>query len=809
MLTAIQTFGGVDRFPDAKNRKVTPLEYAEGVVLRPSGGFSRAPEYERLWGLVSLGDLKSALGVSRADHTCCVKLVNEGETCLVFYDFANDMGLGVFYAGKDVEFEGRLDGGPTLTAVDSVHQVLWRGLSPRVKWNGTLISGRLYLGNGVDANLVYDADLNCLSVMGVGVAPLPPTLALVGMVNQVSAPSFLEAGGLRFEAGLRRAHVLVTVRGGTGIGFSSSVAGKGTFCDPLNYVVTCPAPLSTNQQLAWFIERDPNASGVVTCAHVSSSEEQAPLFPSSAIGGGTDEVPPRHSGVETDEFEKVYNAYVRMGVRVLLTYIKKDERLGIVESAPSSDARIETSRVGSRAHAVQVNIEKDGLSPDADGWTGIRVYAAEICLDCTCDRRTKLLRLFELPNESQRVTVYPWHVNERARTDLAREGRLVEEKNLLAARSPAPSRAFVCAGNRIYMAGNWERPLRVSFTQERTSEQVLTETTGEELYEDLTPQGSGSEGITALAEFRGGVLAFAGRMAYESKAKAEHAVLCGPVNSWTGVNWTNGSYYYLGKDFNLYRISASPQAATSAPLDALVSEKISGYIREYADINDSVAPHGAADFVNRLWWIWTRAKFGGMAGFAFDFERGELTGPFYLPSFISVTSVSAADGRLVGLTLRGELFVWDLRKLARPFGSFANTAGVTTVDSNSASIEAAEQQGFGAIFLKNNKSVLKGNVLRLRTGWLDFGEPETEKGFYEFYWSVVKCSSGLVCLRLETSGGAAKDVYYGEVFGKERHKVLTMLSGAALRAHFTVWVEQGKDFAVRNWAVGWKRQGRG
>lgn len=811
MISTVKVFRGIDRLQDSTDQKIAPIELAEGIVLRPRGGFSRAPEFKRLWGIVSLANLKDSLGISKNDLTCCVKLVHEGETFLAFHDYLNDLGLGIFYAGKDTEFTEVLSGGPTLLAENPTVQVLWRGLSPRVKWNGALIAGKLYLGNGIDLNLAYDSASNTIGIMGANVAPLSPTLNLTNIISESREQSFLDVNGLHFEAdrrlgGLKGNEVTVTICGGASDYFTSEISGQGTFCDPYEYVVTCPSPLPTNEQLAAFITRDPKATGVLKCEYTASASSQAPLFPKIYLSNGRDQTPPYHSGVSSESFEPATTEYIRFGVKVLLTYIREDDRLGVVESAPSATVMVETARSGMTAHAVQVSIQKDEDSPEAAGWTGIRVYAAETCLDCVCDRKRQWLRLFELPNETQMVTIYPWHTNARARTDLARDGLLINEGEIFSARPPEPVKAFVYANRRIYMAGNDKQPLKIFFTKEQTSEKSLIETTHESLTCDVIPQGNGSEKITALAAFRGGVMAFASNTAFNPQDQSAQNILSAPMNEQAGVNWNNGYYYYLGNDFNLYRIHTLPTDREAKPIDSLVSDKISGYIREFADVTDSISPHTALDSVNRIWWIWVRSRFEGFISFAFDFDKNELTGPFYFPQFAGVTSISPSDGRFIGATTRGELFVWNLKKLSTSSLQFSNTSGVQLVDSHSTSIDPENYQGFGILFFKNGKSLLKAQTLRLQTGWMNFEKPEIQKGFYEFHWTTVKNSSGIVFLRFETDERIFKNIYYGDVFGKEHHKVLTLLYGHALRVTFTALLEDDKDFAVRDWSINWIKQ---
>ncbi|MFZ5805794.1 MAG: hypothetical protein ACOY3I_01110 [Verrucomicrobiota bacterium] len=809
MLTTFKKFLGLRRAQDSTDAADLPVEKAEGVVLRPNGGFCKAPAYERLWQLASIQDLKDSLGISNADRACCVKLSNEGETFLVFYDFTNDLSLGIFHAGKDSSSNPQNDI-PTLVASDPVAQVLWRRLSSRVRWNGTWIAGKLYMGNGVDPNLVYNPQSNTIGIMGDNIAPLRPILNLTDIVKTDRVQSYLETGGLRFEIDQRlrntnRNYVAVTIQGGEGENFSSSLGGQGSFCDPLEYKVTCPAPLPTNEQLALFIARDPKASGILRCDYMASTATIVNLFPKFFLSLGRDQAPPYHSGVSSEQFEPSTSSYIRLGIKVLLTYVCKDDRLGIVESAPSPLVMIETARENVTSSAVQVHIEKDTISSEAERWTGIRLYAAETCLDCVCERKKQWLRLFELPNETQTVMIFPWHVNARARTDLNRDGLLIDEARLIGRRPPEPVKYFAFAENRIYMAGNYEKPLRIFYTQQANEESSLIDTLDETLFKDLIPQDIFSDEITALTEFQGGAIAFAGKTAFAPATDVRQSILSSPLNQRVGAHWTNGYYYYLGQDFNLYRIQALPRDVNAKPIDTLASEKIKGCIREYANTTDAIFPHGAVDYVNGLWWIWVRAKFGGCAAFAFDFASSELTGPFYLPQFAAVTQISSSDGRMIGVTARGEIFVWDLRKLADSFYQFQNGSGIALTDSSATSYGAQDYRGFGVLHLPNEKSVLKGNLIRLQTGWINFGAPESEKCFYEFSWTVVKNSSGIVYLCLEADDDIQQYIYYGEVFGKERHHVPVLFNGNAARVTFNVWTQDGKDFAVRDWSIGWKK----
>jgi hypothetical protein len=100
----------------------------------------------------------------------------------------------------------------------------------------------------------------------------------------------------------------------------------------------------------------------------------------------------------------------------------------------------------------------------------------------------------------------------------------------------------------------------------------------------------------------------------------------------------------------------------------------------------------------------------------------------------------------------------------------------------------------------------KSAVGVMQTHWLDLGEPNIRKGFYSLEWSTARYSRALVNVFVESDGGASQFIQYGDVYGRERHKVAFLLSGNAIRVRLTIVVAEDRPFILRDLTIGYERQ---
>ena len=167
----IPSFRPIETKEDASDQDRTVLRLCEGMAAYPQGALCAGPQWKLLWGLDDLGgDIETALSGADVEKAHFVIVSKNGHTFLVCWSLEHSKALGFFYVGgSDANQDLDSTGSVTITATANA---TFRDKDPDAEWFASPIAGRVLLGNGVDANLVWYS--SALSVFGPSTEPTDP-----------------------------------------------------------------------------------------------------------------------------------------------------------------------------------------------------------------------------------------------------------------------------------------------------------------------------------------------------------------------------------------------------------------------------------------------------------------------------------------------------------------------------------------------------------------------------------------------------------------------------------------------------------
>lgn len=143
------------------------MRKAEGLLVTPSGALTGGPAWSPLWSLSDArASILTALSGATSNKVHFVRITRGGFSWLVAWDITADRDRGVFYLGGYGTDPIGASGSITLTATNTS---VWREKTAGLRWFGSWINGALWLGNGVDGNLVYTG--GSLAVLGPATEP--------------------------------------------------------------------------------------------------------------------------------------------------------------------------------------------------------------------------------------------------------------------------------------------------------------------------------------------------------------------------------------------------------------------------------------------------------------------------------------------------------------------------------------------------------------------------------------------------------------------------------------------------------------
>lgn len=373
-----------------------------------------------------------------------------------------------------------------------------------------------------------------------------------------------------------------------------------------------------------------------------------------------------------------------------------------------------------------------------------------------------------------------------------------------------PCTMFELFKGKLWCAGNVAQPSRVWVSKFARRDEIVPEGSDPEFYLDITgrPDEPDSPEISCLRPISETDIHIATQKtitAVDGTSFARNAltrVIAGPANPACISSWNDGSVPYLGRDGQLYAF----RGAINGEGDFLAPEAVAS-LRSVVSISKLTREPWRANFVpdpvNNLLWIWVPASDNLLRGFIYDFLVKSLTGPFDYPKLSAVCQVGTSDGRFVGCDEGGNLFVFDTATdvTADPLGS--NPAYTYYSPSYT---PGAEHAGYGTITLADGK-LLKAATSVMESPFFDFGAPNTRKGFFSLEWSTLRNARAVLAITIETDLGHTRQITYGDVHGRERHKVAFCMSGHAIKITVEATTAEDAPFAMRDITVGWEDQG--
>lgn len=364
------------------------LEQARNILLRPLGGFKGIPKYLRLWGIGNAASIYSIVtglphptasrNLDDTDNTVALQVSNQGKNFLVFYSVPDRKARSqVFYLGDDGTYTS---GAYDFTAGTAVWNVLATGLDRSARWYGQRFYTAIFLGNGVDDNLIAQLGRTgppgILRKAGSNARPNKPVISATAPATssntQASVTFASRAGGQSLvftanatnfpgEVGNDKISVRIT-NSGVSSGIVSTLTGEGTVSNPYLYVITTgtAAVQSSNKAVVEFVNADSKVLSILSAGPTASPSEMEDTgeFGPTLLAGGTG------SGSSDGFSNRTVSIFARY-------WDPGTDGLGY--EGPSSEKSNELILPGDAANDILVNITPDA-SAEGGRFPFIRLY---------------------------------------------------------------------------------------------------------------------------------------------------------------------------------------------------------------------------------------------------------------------------------------------------------------------------------------------------------------------------------------------------------------------------------------------------
>lgn len=297
------------------------VQQARNIMLRPAGGFKGIPKYERLWAIgaeetihtwvTSQPHPTESRNLDSTDQTVALQISRQGKNFLVFYSIPDQQARSqVFYLGDDGSYTS---GAYDFLAGTATVNVLGTGYDSAARWHGRRFYSAIYLGNGVDDNLIAqlnrDATPGILRKAGSNARPAAPVISLVTPATGGNTQAFTEFArasgqGLRFTAnadnypgstGNGKISVRLNPTGAASL--VSSLSGEGTVSNPYVYTLQTgtAAASSSNAAVLAFVNADSKVLSILRASVEGTANADpdtgsyGPTLLAAGTGTGTSE----------------------------------------------------------------------------------------------------------------------------------------------------------------------------------------------------------------------------------------------------------------------------------------------------------------------------------------------------------------------------------------------------------------------------------------------------------------------------------------------------------------------------------------
>lgn len=810
----INSFKGLNVM--AQDAPDNTLAVARNVLLRPQGAAQRMPAYYRLWNQRNMATELAERGLTAADKVVLVEIgsTQSGWTMrvLVAYDMQTNTGQGVFFVG-DENGDVRLGSSNTLQFPGTItYTTLKTGWTSGLRVFFSRIYGEIWIGNGVDPNLIYSQTRSPkLREAGtndrpdrplVGEIPaLPPTDAVAATLTVPTDTSSLvftaDPVNCPGTAGNNVRVAIVNTAADTPI--TSSRSGAGTVASPFFYTLTIGNTDATSSAdaIESFVTDDFNARGVLTVAATSPESTANPTLAlaSTALSGGANAV--QEGGMPSAG--KPYRF-------ALCLYDPGTPGENLAYEGPSSE--LSTEVIGS-GNDLQVTVAAKAADVR---FTQLTLWLAEYT-------GTALIRPIPLdgPHQWRRIAVLP---NSNGTYRINKNFEVIETgtKRPQQARTP-PCTMFEFAGDRVWCSGNAAEPYRVWLSKPASALERVPEGAAPADY--LDTEGRKEEPsrprVSALRRLETRMQVHTDRSVTLLESGTLRRIVSrsdfGALNPSCLAAWNRPHVPYLAANGDLYNFS-NTQYYRSDPAVPDSAAAMRDAISVSAITANPNLTNMLADATNELLLIFTPMKaFPGIGNFVFDTQAKTLTGPHDAPYLISTSLTSIIDNRFVGITSTvGDLMVVDLNGLHRtaPPAVTANSPFTLRPPDYLPPVPGLDT-GFPKVFVSGPPPTPPSFYERayqmvLETQWLDLGQPDVRKGWFMLTWSTARFSRAIVRIVVMTDDGASRTFEFGQLYGKDRWRVPLCMSGNALKVRFEATVAEDKPFILQDLAIGYEMQ---
>lgn len=824
----IQAFSGVHLLEDGPEAPKNSLARCENLIPRPAGALQRMPVYHRFWNQRDMLTELTSRGLTSADNGVLVEIAQQRNAvttrALVGFHMAANNGigqaLGIFFIG---DANGNVNmttgfGDNLINSGTMTYTVLKTGLA-----NKRLYFNRIYreiwIGNGVDPNMIYSQTRTPkLRLAGTNLAPLRPLVSVIAQpaaapavqatraIAVAGATLTLTADPTNFP-GTEGFNIQVAIaNSGTTNPIASVRTGAGTWEDPFIYTLTIGtnAATSSGDAIMAFINADHNAQGMMTAslsAPAASANPNLTAALSPLAGSGAD-------AVTTGSFPTTF----RCRIATCLYDAGAGENLAY--EGPHGPLSTELASIGANDILVTVSAKTGDARFTAQSiW--IQEYVGPT-YPVDADGPFKWHRVFIVPNVNASYRIRFDFKSLQTQDNAPAEGRV------------PPCTMFEFAGSRMWASGNAAQPDRVWLSKGATTLERTPE--GCDITSFLDIEGRKEEPsrprVTALRKLEERVQVHTDRSVTMFDAATLRRIVSrsdfGALNPSCLATWNRPEIPYLGADGVLYTLN-NTQYYRSAEATPTAWPLLRGSMDVAALVSDPSLANVIADATNQLVMIFAPTvplDSGSATGyvntqapgcFIVDMTTGGLTGPHVVPRFYSSSPTNSADNRHIGITQFGDMLVISLNDLHSEF--FPLSGAFVARAPGDSSNPYGYEGGFNRLqfavplFSVNTGYSYDKSALGLaQTQWIDMGEPNIRKGFFSVEWSTARRSRALVNVRVESDNGASTYIQYGDVYGRERHKVPVVMSGNAVRVTLEIVIAENRPFILRDLTIGYERQ---
>jgi hypothetical protein len=827
----INTFGGLNVTEDSTNAPTNSLAVAENVLVRPAGAIRRAPAFSKLWNMSNLrGYVFDNLGFGPGAGVLILEVKvnsnNADMVVLVAYDCNTEKTLGCFFVGTSdgrVPLTSELGGIQKPAATPSwTSNVLTNSYPVQVN---DLISGlasgkrvyfsRIYdevwIGNGVNPNLIYTPSTGAIREAGTNTTPdapfagttasLPASAAVQATASVITAGTSVTVGtsttigtstltftadSINFSGAAGNNIAVRIISSGISQAISSTRTGAGTTLSPFVYTLTLgtTAAQSSGNAIASFVASDYNATGVLTAAVSSPATEPNPslTLAQTNLSGGVDGSP---SGGHPTTMRCVFACTL---------FDPGPAGKGLGYEGPISASSAEVAGTGSNDFLVTVKAKSDEPRFTKQNIWMIQ-YAGPV-YPISPDGPFIWRKVLTVNNANATHRIKKDFETLETLSAAPKQGRI-----------PA-STMFEFVGDKMWASGNAAEPYRVWISKTATDTERVPE--GCDITSYIDVEGKKEEPsrprVTALRKLEGRVQVHTDRSITMVEADSLRRIVSrsdyGAINPSCLAAWNRPNIPYLGSDGVLYSLNntqyyrSGEVATTGWPKMRLSADVTTLY-------SNPQRANMLADATSNIVLVWLPTTGAvNYSAFAFDFTSNALTGPIHWPKLLSCSPVSAADSRYVGCDESGDLFVLDLGFLHND--EFSSNSAFT-VRANDTTL-TTRQSGLPQYFFDDGTWILSGFKCAFETQWLDLQQPNNRKGFYSLEWTTVRHSRAIVKVILTSDDGHSKTFDCGEMYGRDRNKIAFMISGNAIKVRFEAIVGEDKPFIVRDLTIGYELQ---